>query len=180
MLDAWSAPVYAIGEPDRSCLPHFRTRDAECSSQRFASDVGMSEFARLPGVTVTKCIRNSRLTARLGVHHQLMASRTIVELVDDLAGGPADESVSFGLDGREYEIDLSTANAKKLRGALEGYQAVARRIGSRPVGRPRGRVGQAATIGDAAEIREWAVSNGFEVSSRGRIPAQLREAYQAR
>jgi hypothetical protein len=109
-----------------------------------------------------------------------MASRTIVELVDDLAGGPADESVSFGLDGREYEIDLSTANAKKLRSALEGYQAVARRIGSRPVGRPRGRVAQAAGTGDAAEIREWAVSNGFEVSSRGRIPAQLREAYQAR
>jgi Lsr2 len=109
-----------------------------------------------------------------------MASRTIVELVDDVSGGPADESVSFGLDGREYEIDLSTANAKKLRSALETYQAVARRIGSRPVGRPRGRGNLTAATGDAAEIREWAVTNGFEVSSRGRIPAQLREAYEAR
>jgi hypothetical protein len=114
------------------------------------------------------------------MHHQGMASRTIVELVDDLQGGPADESVSFGLDGREYEIDLSTANAKKLRSALEAYQSAARRLGARPVGRPRGRTAQAAGTGDAAEIREWAVSNGFEVSSRGRIPAQLREAYEAR
>jgi hypothetical protein len=106
-----------------------------------------------------------------------MASRTIVELVDDLEGGPADESVSFGLDGREYEIDLSTANAKKLRSALDTYQAVARRVTGRTT---RGRIPAQAVTGDAAAIREWAVSNGFEVSSRGRIPAQLREAYEAR
>jgi hypothetical protein len=109
-----------------------------------------------------------------------MTSRTIIELVDDLEGGPADESVSFGLDGRDYEIDLSTANAKGLRGALEAYQSAARRLGSRPAVRGRGRIAQAATTGDAAEIREWAVTNGLDVSSRGRIPAQLRAAYETR
>ncbi len=108
-----------------------------------------------------------------------MASRTIVELVDDLDGGDADETVSFALDGRQYEIDLSTENAKKLRAALADYEDVARRVAGRAAGRTRVRVPRQAD-NDAAAIREWALANGHEVNSRGRIPAHVREAYDAR
>lgn len=105
-----------------------------------------------------------------------MVQRRTVELVDDLDGGAADETVSFGLDGRTYEIDLSAKNAKKLRKALEPYEKPARRIGTK---RSIGDGGTAGTS-DAGVIREWALSNGFAVNTRGRIPAHLREAYASR
>ena len=44
-----------------------------------------------------------------------MAQKVTVELEDDLDGGPADETVRFGVDGSEYEIDLSTKNAAAFR-----------------------------------------------------------------
>ena len=102
-----------------------------------------------------------------------MVQRRIVELVDDLDGGSADETVSFGLDGRSYEIDLSAKNAKKLRKALEPYEKPARKLGAKRS------VSGASTSGasDAGVIREWALSNGYDVNTRGRIPAHVREAY---
>ena len=112
-----------------------------------------------------------------------MSQRRIVELLDDLDGGVADETLTFGLDGRTYEIDLSTANAKSLREAIDPYLAVARWVSVRAAtgSRLRGKVpaqgdGNAT---DAAVIREWALTNGFEVNSRGRIPANVREAYES-
>ena len=60
-----------------------------------------------------------------------MATRTVVTLVDDVDGGVAEESLSFGLDGVEYEIDLSTEHAEALRDALAPYVAAARRTGGR-------------------------------------------------
>ena len=110
-----------------------------------------------------------------------MASRTFVELVDDLDGGDADETVSFGLDGRQYEIDLSAGNAKKLRELLAEFEGVARRVSTRNGSRSRSQgPRQGDTDTDAAAIREWAVANGVEVNTRGRIPAHVREAYEAR
>ena len=50
-----------------------------------------------------------------------MAKTVIVKLTDDLDGGDADETVQFALDGRSYEIDLSTANASRLREAFRLY-----------------------------------------------------------
>lgn len=50
-----------------------------------------------------------------------MAQKVQVLLVDDLDGGEADETVTFALDGKTYEIDLTTTNADKLRGLLEPY-----------------------------------------------------------
>jgi hypothetical protein len=50
-----------------------------------------------------------------------MAKTLIVKLSDDIDGGDADETVRFALDGKVYEIDLSAANAAKLRGALKLY-----------------------------------------------------------
>lgn len=111
-----------------------------------------------------------------------MAQKTIVQLIDDIDQGVAEETVSFGLDGANYEIDLSAKNAAKLRDALAGYVANARRS-SRPGGRPssgsrRGR-GARGDREQTQAIREWARKNGHKVGEKGRIPAQILEAYNA-
>lgn len=106
-----------------------------------------------------------------------MAQKVQVLLVDDLDGGTADETVSFSLDGISYEIDLSAANAAKMRDVFAGYVGTARRVGGRSAG-GRGRArGAAARSGRTAEIRTWARDNGYKVSERGRIPAEIVEAY---
>lgn len=119
-----------------------------------------------------------------------MATQTIVTLVDDLDGSEASESVSFALDGASYEIDLSDSNADKLRDALAGYVASARRVdGSRRgPGRPP-KAAKAAKVSrgartapdreQTAAIREWARSNGHEVSERGRLSASVLAAFEA-
>ncbi len=108
-----------------------------------------------------------------------MAQRVHVVLEDDLDGASADETVTFGLDGVTYEIDLSAKNAAKLRDQLAPYVGVARRAQSRRQGRPTksGRRGGAGT--SAAEIRDWARANGYQVSERGRVSAEIRSAYDA-
>ena len=103
-----------------------------------------------------------------------MAQKVMIELVDDLDGMPADETVTFGLDGRTYEIDLSKKNAEKLRKALKPFVDGARRVaGSKTKAKVNG-------SGDAKAIREWAKSAGFELSNRGQIPREIREAYSNR
>lgn len=116
-----------------------------------------------------------------------MAQQVQVILLDDIDGGEADETLSFSLDGVAYEIDLSTSNAEKLRGAFALYVGSARRVGGRS--QSRGRRGGASPAaasrggeggsGDVAAIREWARSNGHTVNDRGRIAASVREAYEA-
>ncbi len=106
-----------------------------------------------------------------------MAQKVQVLLVDDIDEGKADETVQFSLDGVSYEIDLSSKNAAKLRDALAGYVGVARRVGSRG-GRRRGRA-RSSDNGSAREVREWARANGYQVSDRGRVPAEVTEAYRA-
>ncbi|GAA2346248.1 MULTISPECIES: histone-like nucleoid-structuring protein Lsr2 [Streptomyces] len=107
-----------------------------------------------------------------------MAQKVQVLLVDDLDGGEADETVTFALDGKSYEIDLTTANADKLRDALEPYTKSGRRTGGRAAA-TRGKA-RVATGGsqDTAKIRAWAKENGYEVNDRGRVPATVREAYE--
>jgi hypothetical protein len=112
-----------------------------------------------------------------------MATMTTVTLVDDLDGSEASGSVSFALDGASYEIDLSEDNAEKLRDALAGYVASARRVdgGRRGPGRPKA-VRGARTAPDreqTAAVREWARSNGYEVSERGRLSATVLSAFEA-
>lgn len=107
-----------------------------------------------------------------------MAQKVLVQMVDDLDGAASDDvsTVSFGLDGAEYEIDLGSSNAENLRDLFEGYIAVARRVG----GRKRRTVSASngsASNGEAALIREWALENGHELSARGRIPGKVVEAY---
>ncbi|MEU8133145.1 histone-like nucleoid-structuring protein Lsr2 [Streptodolium elevatio] len=107
-----------------------------------------------------------------------MAQKVQILLVDDLDGGKADETVTFALDGVSYEIDLSEANAGELRNALATYVQVARKTGGR-VGRraARGTAKSAGAGADTALVRQWARDNGYEVSERGRVPANIREAY---
>ena len=113
-----------------------------------------------------------------------MAQKVQVILVDDLEGGPAEETVTFGLDGVTYEIDLNEPNAQKLRDFLTPYVGSARRSSGRggsngtPRGRGRARSSTARSGANNAEIREWAKRNGMQVSERGRIPANIVEAYE--
>ena len=106
-----------------------------------------------------------------------MAQRVNIVLEDDLDGSPADETVTFALDGATYEIDLSAQNATALREALAPYVGHARRAAGR-------RTATKATPGrsgggkkDTADVREWARANGHKVSERGRISAEVQAAY---
>jgi Lsr2 len=107
-----------------------------------------------------------------------VAQKTILELVDDLDGGKADETVAFALDGVEFTIDLSTENATRLRETLAEFVGHARRTGGR---KQRGRAG-AQPIGngkpDTQAVREWARSQGEAVAERGRVPQALVMRFQ--
>lgn len=107
-----------------------------------------------------------------------MAQKVHIVLEDDLDGGPADETVSFALDGSTYEIDLSGANATALREALATYVGHARRV-SGGTRRASSKKAASADGPSAKEIREWARSNGYDVPDRGRVPAEVREAYDS-
>jgi len=106
-----------------------------------------------------------------------MAQRVNVILVDDLNGEDAVETVTFGLDGVDYEIDLSEANAGELRNALAPYIDAARKVGGRKRKAQRGSANGGGT--SAADIRAWARENGWDVPERGRVSAEVREAYAA-
>jgi len=104
-----------------------------------------------------------------------VVQKTFTELVDDLDGGAADETVRFGLDGALYEIDLSEPNATDLRETLAPFVTAARRVkrdGTAATGRTR-------SADRSGEIRGWARANGYTVSDRGRISATVIEAFEA-
>ena len=114
-----------------------------------------------------------------------MAQKVQVQLVDDLDGtSTAEETVSFGLDGVEYEIDLSSEHASDLRDSLESFVTAARRVGGR-VKRAGARSASraAATSGNSREqnhaIRDWARKHGHELAERGRIPAHVVAQFDA-
>jgi hypothetical protein len=109
-----------------------------------------------------------------------VAQRVQVILEDDIDGGTAVETITFGLDGSSYEIDLSKKNAAKLRDALSPYVANARRSGraSGAAKRGGGRGSARSDRNRIQAIREWARTNGHAVSDRGRIPATIVEAYE--
>jgi hypothetical protein len=108
-----------------------------------------------------------------------MSRRTIVQLEDDLTGGEAAESVTFGLDGRSFEIDLNEENAEQLRQLLAPYIDAGRgaRLARASSRRPASSGG--SDDADPATVRAWAQANGYAVSTRGRVSRELREAYRA-
>jgi hypothetical protein len=102
--------------------------------------------------------------------------------IDDLDGSEADGTVRFGLDGAEYEIDLSADHAQQLRDALARYVGAARRVGgsSRRSSAPARGGRRAAGSGlNSTEVREWAKAQGIEVKDRGRVPAELVAKFRA-
>jgi len=108
-----------------------------------------------------------------------MAQKVQVILVDDIDGGEASETVSFGLDGVTYEIDLNADNAAQLREALAPWIGHGRKIGKSAGARPARRSGSSRGSSNANEIREWARANGHKVNDRGRISAEIKAAYEA-
>lgn len=106
-----------------------------------------------------------------------MAQRTVIQLTDDLDGTAiADgqgETVTFGLDGAVYEIDLNAKNAAKLRDSLSKYVSAGRRTSGRRSS------GKQARDYDAKSVRKWAEANKIDVPARGRIPVSVIEQFKA-
>lgn len=104
-----------------------------------------------------------------------MARKTIVTLTDDLVGGPATQTIRFGLHSVDYEIDLNDENAEELTQWLDNYISHGRRVGGRKkTGAPKSGVST-----DASAVRVWAKEQGIPVSERGRIPADLSARFLA-
>ncbi|MBB4688940.1 histone-like nucleoid-structuring protein Lsr2 [Amycolatopsis jiangsuensis] len=113
-----------------------------------------------------------------------MAQKVHVEMVDDIDGSIAEQTVPFSLDGVNYEIDLSEDNAAALRDELAPYVGASRRVGGRKVRIAAGTAPRPASTAADRErnrtMREWAEANGFQVSDRGRLPAEIVRAYEER
>jgi uncharacterized membrane protein len=105
-----------------------------------------------------------------------MAQKIQVLFIDDLDGGEAAGTVRFGLDGTDYEIDLSTAHSDELRNALQQYITHGRRTGGTARRAARSRRGSDGV--DNARVREWAKGQGIEIKDRGRVPASVVEQYK--
>jgi hypothetical protein len=111
-----------------------------------------------------------------------MAQRVEIQLIDDLDGSAATQTVRFALDGRDLEIELNDKNAAKLRKAFDPYVRGGRLLGARTGISRRTRVA-AGTSGmskeELANVRAWARSNGHAVAERGRIKRDVLDAYHA-
>lgn len=105
-----------------------------------------------------------------------MATKITVALEDDLDGGPASETVRFGLGGAQYEIDLSKKNARAFRKKLAPFVEHARKAGP---GQRHGPARTASSRQRSVDIRAWAKATGLPVSDRGRIPASVVDQYEA-
>jgi hypothetical protein len=107
-----------------------------------------------------------------------MAKKTVVLLEDDIDGSEATETLSFALDGSDYEIDLNEGHAQELRDALARFTNAGRKVsGGR--GRPTSRTKSAHGGPAAKAVRMWAAENGIPVNTRGRIQAEVVEKYEA-
>jgi nucleoid-associated protein Lsr2 len=104
-----------------------------------------------------------------------MATKTTIKLQDDIDGGPADQTLRFGLGGAEYEIDLNATNARVFRQQLAPFIDHARAAGT---GQRRGAARTAASRARSGHIRAWAKRQGIKVSDRGRMPTSVTERYE--
>ncbi|MFE7423684.1 Lsr2 family protein [Rhodococcus sp. NPDC057529] len=112
-----------------------------------------------------------------------MARKIVVELVDDIDGtvfGQDGESISYAVDGVEYVIDLKDEHATELRETFEYYIAHSTQVGGRKhrAGRSATPVAARRPSGETTKIRAWAREQGYELSSRGRIPAEIEQAFR--
>jgi hypothetical protein len=108
-----------------------------------------------------------------------MAQKIQTLFIDDIDGGEAEGTVRFGLDGTEYEIDLSTVHSKELRTALSQYVEHARKAGGTARRAVRGGSRRAATADtDTTAVRAWAKEQGIDIKDRGRVPAGIVTKYR--
>lgn len=105
-----------------------------------------------------------------------MAKRTVIELIDDLDGSEATETVYFGLDGTDYVIDLAGQNADELRGLLARFVDAGRKTGAAKQAPSVRRLPPAA---DTKAVRAWAAENGIQVHARGRVRDDVVQSYLA-
>ena len=106
-----------------------------------------------------------------------MATKIVTEFIDDLDGTTAERTVSFRIDGADYEIDLSAVNAAALRDLLAPYMAAGRKVTGK--NRRENPVRQAQRApSNPSSIREWAERNGYATSSRGRLPGEILDAHE--
>jgi hypothetical protein len=103
-----------------------------------------------------------------------MATKVLTTIQDDIDGSAAVETVRFGLDGVEWEIDLSDRNANRLRNSLSEFITHGRKVG----GKRRRKTAPSSEF-DPKLVRQWAEANGIVVNSRGRIPAEIVERYKS-
>jgi hypothetical protein len=106
-----------------------------------------------------------------------MAQKVNVILVDDMNGEKADETVGFGLDGTGYEIDLNLKNSQALRDLLKPYIEKGRKVTSAARRAPRART--ASDEERNKRVRAWAKEQGFKISERGRVSAEIAAKYEA-
>ena len=102
-----------------------------------------------------------------------MAQKVQVLLVDDVDGSEASESISFGFDGTNYELDLSDKNAQKLRDELAPWVKAARMTGG-----TRRQTKSSSNV-DLKAVRAWAASNKIQLSNRGRVSQKVIDQYKA-
>lgn len=120
-----------------------------------------------------------------------MSQHKIIRLIDDIDGSDAAETISFGLDGKDYEIDLSETHATALRENLADYIEYARKVGGKKTRRGSNKAKATLQLvqgedgaarpdpAQAAAVRDWARRNGHEVNGRGRIAKPVLEAFAA-
>jgi Lsr2 len=124
--------------------------------------------------------KSAMLAAGRSIWEVTVAQKTVVTFEDDLDGSAAEGSVTFAVNGVQYEIDLSKKNSDKLAKAFAPYVEAGRKVSMRTTAArsPRG-AASAPKRHDQSAVREWARAQGMEVSSRGRIPADVLAKYEA-
>ena len=124
-----------------------------------------------------RCTKADDCRSTAGRNLTPMARRTVERLIDDIDGSEAQSSVQFGLDGQHWSIDLNAKHEAEMRAKLGPFLEVARRVRERgPAEEPAARV---ADKGRNAAIRQWALDQGLELPSRGRVAAAVQDAYDA-
>jgi hypothetical protein len=101
--------------------------------------------------------------------------RVAIQLEDDLTGGPADETIKFAVDGRDYEIDLNTRHATAFRRQLAPFVQHARLVHAQ---RARARTRTTASRQRSRDIRAWAEQHGLPVAEHGRLPSNVVHEYE--
>lgn len=105
-----------------------------------------------------------------------MSSKTVVEFIDDLDGSHAHATVRFGLEGQEYEVDLSEKNLAALRDSLTPFIKAARKVRDGVAEPDRFRT---ETAVDPQAVRQWARSQGIEIPARARVPQEVIDQFRA-